>query len=136
MKHAFFKCLAMAAFSFFTITSFAESIPGATVSIQPIKEALEARTLALQPRAAAAGIGGNTYIVVVNYTQDTIGVAFPTGPINLTRTTSAKYQVPNFVGNSFIQIKGPYGTWSDYVQYQDIVSVYVSNGKYVVYHTP
>jgi hypothetical protein len=110
------------------------------VTIQPsIQEALQARLQVIKkPKlAAASAIGYDTYIIVINYTESPILVSFPTQQIQLTRLTAGRYQRENYIGPSYIELANANGVrfWSADVDYQNIVSVYISNGRYVVYNT-
>ena len=116
------------------------------VTIQPsIDAALKARTATLQKAKmgaagavdASASNNGDTYIVVINYTDGNVNVAFPASRAQLTTKTAARYEKSNFSGTTYIELFNPNGTrfWSGNVGYHDLVSVYVSNNQYVVYDT-
>lgn len=121
-----------------TTTVFTHATSG-NVTIQPsIKEALQARLEVIKkPKLAAAAVGYDTYIIVVNYTDSTISASFPTQQIQLTRLTAGRYQRENYIGPSYIELSNASGVkfWSADVDYQNIISVYISNGRYVVYNT-
>ncbi len=115
------------------------------VTIQPsIDDALKARTDVLKKAkqgaaslAANASTNNDTYIVVINYTNDNVNVSFPTQRVQLTTKTAARYEKNNYSGTTYIELSNPNGVvfWSGNVGYHDLVSVYVSNNQYVVYDT-
>ena len=131
--------------SFFLISSaFAEG----QVTAQSISTALTARSSALQAQTsklsapkgaeiAEARASYDTYIVVINYSNYPIIAVFPSQGIVLNERTAARYERSNYMGSTYIELRNinniPF--WSGFVQYHDILSVYVSNGQYVVYDT-
>jgi sulfite reductase beta subunit-like hemoprotein len=133
MKQALLKTIVATVGLFVCVNAFADS----SASVQSIPEGLQARAEMLQKPKIAAGIGVDTYIMVINYTNDTVFATFPTQKIQLTRQTSGRYQQSNYTGRSMVRLQNANGAefWADQVGYQDILSIYVSNGKYVVYDT-
>lgn len=116
---------------------FAEAQTGGSTDLLPLESALQARAFQLQKPARTRSIGVDTYVMVINYTDTTIQAALPTGRITLTRRTAGRYQRSNYTGLSHIEIFNENGgfIWSGDVGYQDLISVYLSNGRYVVYDT-
>jgi hypothetical protein len=118
------------------------------VTTQSIAAALDARGAMLRAKTttlpsstkaevAESLVSTDTYIVVINYTNDPIVAVFPARPVLITGRTAARYERYNYMGLSYIELQNinnvPF--WSGYVQYHDIISVYISNGHYVVYDT-
>lgn len=133
------KTVALVIGIFATTATFAASKESVT-PLTSISDALQARTAAIQkPKVGslAPAVSSDTYIVAINYTDDTIFVSFPSSREQLTTHTASRYERLNYNGTSYIEIANPNGVrvWSGYVGYHDLISVYVSNGKYVVYDT-
>lgn len=138
MRKTFFKtCFAMAS-TLIAINAFADVQPLNNASFQSITDALQQRTAVVAPKGLAAGLGVDTYIMVINYSETTIRTLFPGEPVKLvTRLTSTRFQRANFMGESYVDLQNEQGVsfFHQPVGYQDILSVYVSGGKYVVYDT-
>ncbi len=137
MKKILLKSIAAILGLTMAASCFAASAGGFTK--QSIQEALQARNTAIHQSIAnrAATVGTDTYIVIINYTDDTIVANVPTAQIQLSRLTAGRYQQENYMGQTRIQLANANGAifWDQYVDYQDLISVYVSNGQYVVYDT-
>lgn len=116
---------------------FADAQLAGSTDILPLDTALQARASHLQIPARTRSVGIDTYIMVINYTDTTIQAKLPDRTINLTRRTAGRYQRTNYTGTSYIEIDREDGgfIWAGNVDYQDLLSVYISNGKYVVYDT-
>lgn len=136
MKKIIMLALTLALNCGMTMSAFAANANG-SVNVQSIQEALDARNANIQKPALRAAVGFDTYIVVINYSDETIYVTFPSQQIPLTRLTASRYQRSNYTGQTYIELSNANGAyfWSGNVDYQDLVSVYVSNGQYVVYDT-
>jgi hypothetical protein len=116
---------------------YAEAQTAGSTDILPLDTALQVRASQLHKPRLAGSVGVDTYVMVINYTDTTIQADVPTGRITLTRRTAGRYQRSNYTGLSHIELFNENGMrfWSGDVGYQDLISVYLSNGKYVVYDT-
>jgi hypothetical protein len=148
MKKALSRTLAIVASAVISVSAFAEATPAGNITLDSIEAGLQARNTALHPvgnalaAAAASAIGSDTYIMVINYSNTDIVVDFPNRSALVTQRTSARYERTNYTGGSHVDIytsvNGHKGALIKglFANFHDIISVYVSDGKYVVYDTP
>jgi hypothetical protein len=132
MKKMLLKCLAVLGLVLFTSTVFAA--PTYQVSVEPISVALNSRTAL----TALAANSVATDIIVVNYSNSSIILAYPGAPRLITERTSGRILSPDFGGYSTVVLQNSQGAeiWrSTTVGPFDTISVYLSNDKYVVYDT-
>jgi hypothetical protein len=133
MKKMLLKCLAVAGLILFTSSAFAA--PNYQVSIEPISVALNSRTALSAPRIANSV---STDIIVVNYSNSSIILAYPGAPRLITERTSGRILSSDFGGYSTVVLQNAQGAeiWrSNSVGPFDTISVYLSNDKYVIYDT-
>jgi hypothetical protein len=147
MKKALSRTFAIVASAVISVSAFAEATPAGNITLDSIEAGLQARNAALHPignalAAAAQGIGSDTYIITINYSNTDIIVDYPTNSALVTQRTSARYERTNYTGYSHVDlytsVNGHRGALikSLDARFHDIISVYVSDGKYVVYDTP
>lgn len=131
MKKTFLKCLTVIALLSFAATVFAATPSAAyRAEIAPTAELLSKHKLLKGPNQG-------TDIIVINYTENTIGVCTPFSCNMPTRLTSVRITDNSTAYMPITLSDAGNGSvfWSDSVPNYATVSVYVSNGKYVVYVT-
>lgn len=137
MKKILLKSIATLLGLTMAASSFAAPVQG--FSKLSIQEALQAHNAAIHQSvtARAATVGTDTNIVIINFTDDTIIANVPTAQIQLTRLTAGRYQKENYTGQTRVQLTNANGAvfYDQFVDYQDLLSVYVSGDQYVVYNT-
>lgn len=141
MKKTLLKCLAVMSFALFTTTAFADasvsSAATSTTSIISEEEALQSKAVSL--KAAANGVGTDTDIIVINFTDTTVNATAPDRGVMkeyvLTRHTAIRVRNPGYTGTTWIQLlTNPTRQqfWAANVAYQNTVGIHLSNGQYVV----
>ena len=134
MKKMLLKCLSVAGLVLFTSAAFAES--AYQVSLEPISDALGRHAAAATKNVKSLGLA--TDIIVVNYSNSSIVLAYPGNPLLITERTSGRIQRFDYSGYSTVVLQNAQGVefWrSNAVGPFDTISVYLSNDKYVVYDT-
>ena len=131
MKKTLVKAFAICASVFLAGQVFAGTVGHSSVG--SLSEALQQRTTFLKKPTMAA----DTFIIVINYTNNYLYVTFPDGTRHIGPNVSAWYSVG---GTSYYNfpISNPNGVFIQNIQAQghDVVSVYLSGGKYVIYNSP
>lgn len=134
MKKILACVLAIFAVVSFTQVTFAGSLPGNYQSKNiSIQEAVK--------RKITNGIGPSTMVDVINYSDFTIDVtnlSFPTFN-RLTRQTAARIVSDTWLDPVYLRLADSISGrpfFEQLVSRTALISVYVSNGQYVVYNTP
>lgn len=135
MKKMLLKCLTAMSLVVATSAVFAE--PTYQISNVSISDALNSRQ-ALAQKTLAKNLSIATDIIVVNYSNSSIILAYPGTPRVITERTSARITSPDYSGLSTVILQNASGAefWRSGSVYPfDTISVYISAGKYVVYDT-
>jgi hypothetical protein len=133
----FMKKILLSLFAAFTLISFTQVAFANSAPTTPYHSKIETIENALQ-KSTTKGYGPSTNIVVINYTDSVVTVAYPVmypTPI-LTPRTATRITNDSWTGYTSVHLAdsrtGQIFYINDYVAPQAMLSVYVYNGAYVV----